>query len=133
MIAASDKLRPLTSREIDVLDCVAAGLTNAKTAEKFGISPRTVEVHRSKIMAKLQLRSAVELAEAAARYRVTGVVLANAVLAPPSSSAGLIKDITDAANALAVLARKDKAANVELRMLRNIAVHAAEQAAARSR
>ncbi|MFC3580925.1 response regulator transcription factor [Sphingomonas hylomeconis] len=47
----------LTLREREVLDGLAQGLPNKTIAYDFGISPRTVEVHRANIMTKLQARS----------------------------------------------------------------------------
>ncbi|MEG3165298.1 response regulator [Sphingomonas sp. PB2P19] len=47
----------LTVREREVLDGLARGLPNKTIAYDFGISPRTVEVHRANIMTKLHARS----------------------------------------------------------------------------
>ncbi|MDF0543909.1 response regulator [Sphingobium sp. H39-3-25] len=47
----------LTSREQDVLKGLADGLPNKTIAFDLGISPRTVEVHRANLMAKLNVRS----------------------------------------------------------------------------
>ena len=43
----------LTKREHEVLTCFAGGMSNAKIGERLGISSRTVECHRAKILAKL--------------------------------------------------------------------------------
>lgn len=50
-------LGALTSRERDVLEGLAQGLPNKTIAYDLGISPRTVEVHRANLMAKLAVRS----------------------------------------------------------------------------
>lgn len=50
-------LGALTPRERDVLDGLARGLPNKTIAYDLGISPRTVEVHRANLMAKLDVRS----------------------------------------------------------------------------
>ncbi|PLR28624.1 DNA-binding response regulator [Caulobacter zeae] len=50
----------LTAREQDVLRGMANGLPNKTIAFDLGISPRTVEVHRANLMAKLQVRSLSE-------------------------------------------------------------------------
>ena len=50
-------LGALTPRERDVLDGLAKGLPNKTIAYDLGISPRTVEVHRANLMAKLDVRS----------------------------------------------------------------------------
>lgn len=47
----------LTPRERDVLEGLARGLPNKTIAFNLGISPRTVEVHRANLMAKLDVRS----------------------------------------------------------------------------
>lgn len=50
-------LAALTPRERDVLEGLAQGLPNKTIAFDLGISPRTVEVHRANLMAKLDVRS----------------------------------------------------------------------------
>lgn len=47
----------LTPREREVLEGLAQGLPNKTIAYDLGISPRTVEVHRANLMAKLDVRS----------------------------------------------------------------------------
>jgi len=51
----------LTPREIEVLKCIAEGYTNRQTGVELGISVRTVEGHRANVLAKLGLKSRVEL------------------------------------------------------------------------
>jgi RNA polymerase sigma factor (sigma-70 family) len=55
------RLEQLTPREREVLLRVARGRTSREIAEEFGISPRTVETHRERIMAKLRIRSVAGL------------------------------------------------------------------------
>jgi len=50
----------LTAREQDVLRGLAQGMPNKTIAFDLGISPRTVEVHRANLMAKLQVSSLSE-------------------------------------------------------------------------
>lgn len=50
----------LTSREHDVLVAIASGLTSRETGQWLTISPRTVDVHRAKILIKLGARSSAE-------------------------------------------------------------------------
>jgi len=50
-------LAALTPREQEVLEGLAQGLPNKAIAFDLGISPRTVEVHRANLMAKLQVKS----------------------------------------------------------------------------
>ena len=52
---------PLTSREQDVLDCIVKGESNKEAARRLGISPRPIEVHRSRIMEKLDAKNAADL------------------------------------------------------------------------
>jgi len=57
---------PLTHREQEILELVAAGLTNHEIADKLVISPQTVKKHTGNIYDKLGVRSRTE---AAARAR----------------------------------------------------------------
>jgi two-component system response regulator FixJ len=59
--ADSEKLARLTAREQDVLECAANGLHAKEIAARLGISPRTVEVHKTRIMTKLEVRNMAEL------------------------------------------------------------------------
>lgn len=52
----------LTERERDVMRLVVAGLPNKLIADRLGISVRTVEVHRARVFDKMEVKSAVELA-----------------------------------------------------------------------
>lgn len=51
----------LTPREREVLDLVAAGMSNKAAANTLGLSAKTVEVHRAKVMEKLHARSVADL------------------------------------------------------------------------
>jgi FixJ family two-component response regulator len=51
----------LTAREWDVLERIAGGASNKETGRELGISPRTVEVHRARIMEKLGAKNAADL------------------------------------------------------------------------
>lgn len=55
------RLEDLTKRERDVLDGIASGKTSKDVAEDFGISERTVELHRSRVLRKMGARNATEL------------------------------------------------------------------------
>ena len=54
-------LAMLTAREREVFALVVQGKHNKDVARELGISPRTVEVHKARIMAKLDARSLAEL------------------------------------------------------------------------
>ena len=56
------RLDELTERERDVMRLVVAGLPNKLIADQLDISVRTVEVHRSRVFEKMDVKSAVELA-----------------------------------------------------------------------
>ena len=55
------RLERLTEREREILALIAAGHQNRDIAAQLGISPRTVEVHKARIMEKLECRSLAEL------------------------------------------------------------------------
>ena len=65
----------LTPRERDVLTSLIAGRSNKEIAREFGISPRTVEVHRASLMTRLGARN---LAEAVRMGLAAGLGGANA-------------------------------------------------------
>ena len=56
------RLSELTERERDVMGLVAKGLPNKLIADELDISVRTVEVHRARVFDKMDVKSAVELA-----------------------------------------------------------------------
>jgi two-component system response regulator FixJ len=58
---AEQKIAALTDRERDVLDLLVAGHQNKVIAFKLDISPRTVEVHRARVLEKTGARSLPEL------------------------------------------------------------------------
>ena len=51
----------LTAREVEVLLRIADGHTNREIGEELGISPRTVETHRERVMTKLRIRTVAGL------------------------------------------------------------------------
>jgi len=52
---------PLTAREQDVLGQLVDGATNKEAGQQLGISYRTIEIHRARIMEKLGAKSATDL------------------------------------------------------------------------
>jgi len=71
-LAVQRRYEHLTERECEVMALVAAGLSNKHVARKLGISVRTAEGHRLRIMEKMQADSLGELVEMA---RGIGVAL----------------------------------------------------------
>ncbi|HTW93901.1 MAG TPA: response regulator transcription factor, partial [Tepidisphaeraceae bacterium] len=68
--AADSPLARLSDREVEVFQMLGQGQTVRDIAGKLGLSPKTVEVHREHIKAKLGLKSSSELL----RYAVTYVL-----------------------------------------------------------
>ena len=59
--AIAGKLALLSERERQVLDGLISGHANKTIAHNLGISPRTVEVYRANLMAKMEAKSLSEL------------------------------------------------------------------------
>ncbi len=55
------RLESLTPREREVMDLLVAGQPNKVIAYELGSSPRTVEVHRARVMEKMAARSVADL------------------------------------------------------------------------
>lgn len=64
---------PLTSREREVLQLIAEGESTRGIAERLGLSVRTVETHRHRLMAKLRIKSVAGLTKWAIRHRLTSL------------------------------------------------------------
>jgi two-component system nitrate/nitrite response regulator NarL len=60
-------LEPLTRREIDVLQWLAAGLSNRQIGERLGISEHTVRFHLNAVFSKLAAHTRTEAVSRAAR------------------------------------------------------------------
>lgn len=61
LLELSEKANELTNREIEVLQCIARGYSNNKIAEQLGVSPKTVDSHRTSLMRKFKVHSAATL------------------------------------------------------------------------
>ena len=60
-ITAKNGLAALTEREYQVLQLIARGKSNKEIAHDLVISPKTVSVHRTNIMNKLNVQTSFEL------------------------------------------------------------------------
>jgi two-component system invasion response regulator UvrY len=60
----------LSNREIQVLRCLALGRTNREIADAYGLSIKTVDTYRSRLLAKLNLRNNAELSRFAIQNRL---------------------------------------------------------------
>ena len=62
-VEAQERLAELTEREQEVMMLAVTGKSNKEIARMLDISPRTVEIHRSRVMHKTNAASLVELAD----------------------------------------------------------------------
>jgi len=69
------KAARLTSREMEVLQLIAEGKANKETAAELGISIKTVEKHREKVMSKLDVHDTAGLT----RYAISAGIIENSV------------------------------------------------------
>jgi two-component system response regulator FixJ len=76
----NERLASLSNRERDVLNGLVVGQANKQIAFELGISPRTVEIYRANLMAKIQARSLSELVRMAL---TAGILSSAAPEAPP--------------------------------------------------
>lgn len=65
--APLDLYQSLTAREREILQMAAEGRSSSEIGHRLGISPRTVELHRSRFLKKLGLRNQAELVRYAIR------------------------------------------------------------------
>ncbi|MCY1590529.1 nitrate respiration regulation response regulator NreC [Staphylococcus pettenkoferi] len=66
----NDPFKILSKRELEVLPLVAKGYGNKEIAEKLFVSVKTVEVHKTHIMQKLNLKTKLELVEYAIKKKL---------------------------------------------------------------
>lgn len=64
-------LEGLSDRELEVFQLIGQGKTMQEIGDELHLSPKTVEVHRSRIREKLRISSAAELISYAARWNET--------------------------------------------------------------
>jgi FixJ family two-component response regulator len=60
----------LTPRERDVLQQLVAGASNKEAGRQLGISPRTIEIHRARIMEKLGAKNVADVVRMALRLGI---------------------------------------------------------------
>jgi DNA-binding NarL/FixJ family response regulator len=65
----------LSSREVEVLQLIAEGKANKETAAELGISTKTVEKHREKLMSKLNIHDTAGLT----RYAISAGIIESSV------------------------------------------------------
>lgn len=68
-----DPLEPLSAREREVLRYTVEGRTIAETAQQLGLSPKSVETYRSRMMTKLGIEDLPALVKFAIRHGITSV------------------------------------------------------------
>lgn len=76
----ADGFEGLTARETEILYAIGGGLTTRDIAEKFGLSGRTVDVHRANVKRKLGCASLAEMLVKAMEYKRAQ----DAALKPPA-------------------------------------------------
>lgn len=89
------RLARLTAREQQVLDGVLAGRTSKAVAAELGLSRKTVDQHRARVMAKLQADNVVDL------VKMVGVTQGEQATFPIPSSNNLIDRSGSRADAMA--------------------------------
>jgi len=69
-----DRLHSLTPREREVLNLVVTGMMNKQIAAELRASEKTIKVHRSRVMRKMQVASIADLVRAAERVKAESTV-----------------------------------------------------------
>jgi FixJ family two-component response regulator len=68
------RVERLTARELQVASCLVGGLTNKQIASDLGMTEKTAKVHRSHVMAKLEVGSVAELIRLAEATRPSPIL-----------------------------------------------------------
>jgi two-component system response regulator NreC len=68
-----DPYEQLTDRERDVLKLVAEGFTTQEIASILKVTPKTVEGHKTNLMAKLDIHNRIELVKYALRKGIISI------------------------------------------------------------
>jgi two-component system response regulator FixJ len=85
------RLGSLTPREREVLDLMVAGNPNKTIAFDLGASPRTVEVHRARVMEKMGARSLAELVRMVIAVPAAGSSASSAGASADTSPRGAVR------------------------------------------
>jgi len=72
LVEIRGRLEALTPRETEVLGLVVEGQANKNIARTLGISQRTVEIHRARVMEKMQVRSVSKLVQLVIKAKEKG-------------------------------------------------------------
>lgn len=72
MLGAGPRYDGLSARQIEILKLLARGHSSRQIAEELGLSAKTVDVHRSRIMRQLHLGDLASLARYAMRHGLVG-------------------------------------------------------------
>ena len=72
LVEIRGRLEALTPRETEVLGLVVEGQANKNIARTLGISQRTVEIHRARVMEKMQVRSVSKLVQLVMKAKEKG-------------------------------------------------------------
>ena len=75
ILEAGESQGQLTSREAQILNMIAQGMTNAEIGKRLGISPMTVDNHRTRLMGKLGVNSRAQLLAVALKTGLLGLHL----------------------------------------------------------
>ena len=65
-----DRFDTLTPRERDVFEKLITGASNKEAGRRLGISPRTIEIHRARILKKLSVKSVADMVRMAMRLGI---------------------------------------------------------------
>ncbi|MCW8311361.1 response regulator transcription factor [Sphingobacterium sp. InxBP1] len=63
----------LTSREKEILQLIADGLTSNQIAERLFLSPVTIETHRRNLLTKFKVKNMIELVQLAMKHHLLGL------------------------------------------------------------
>jgi FixJ family two-component response regulator len=70
LLVLQQRLSSLTPREREVLPLVASGLLNKQAAAELGVSEVTLQIHRAKIMRKMEVASLADLVRVTEKLRI---------------------------------------------------------------